>query len=46
MVLHAFEGKAPFSDETLKQIVKLKAVYGLDLMAADAHALKEDGNGR
>jgi len=46
LVLHAFEGKAPFSDETLKQIAKLKAVYGLDLTAADAHALKEDGDGR
>lgn len=46
MVLHAFEGKAPFSEETLKQIAKLKAVYGLDLTAADSHALKEDGDGR
>jgi len=45
IVLHAFEGKQPFSPETLKQIARLKAVYGLDLTAKDAHALKEDGNG-
>ena len=46
VVLHAFEGKQSFSPETLKQIAQLKAVYGLDLAAADAHALKEDGDGR
>src|SRR5271155_4406472 len=36
IVLHAFEGKAPFSEETLKQIARLREVYGLDLTAADA----------
>jgi len=41
MVLHAFEGRAPFSPETLAQIEKLKSVYGLDLTAADAHQLTE-----
>jgi predicted DNA-binding ribbon-helix-helix protein len=45
IVLHAFEGKAPFSDETLAQIARLKTVYGLELTAKDAHALKEDGDG-
>jgi hypothetical protein len=45
VVLHAFEGKLPFSEETLKQIAKLKAVYGLDLTAADAHRMKEEGDG-
>jgi hypothetical protein len=45
MVLHAFEGKAPFLDETLEQITKLKAVYGLDLTAADSHTVKEEGDG-
>jgi hypothetical protein len=43
IVLHVFEGKLPFSEETLKQIASLKAVYGLDLTAKDAHALHEDG---
>ena len=41
IVLHAFEGKAPFSEETLKQIARLKEVYDLDLTAADAHDLNE-----
>jgi len=41
IVLHAFEGKAPFSAETLKDIEKLRAIYGLTLRAADSHQLKE-----
>lgn len=42
MALHAFEGKAPFSDETLQKIAQLKQVYDLDLSAADSHRLTED----
>jgi hypothetical protein len=45
IVLHVFEGKSPFSDETLKQIVRLKEVYGLDLGAGDAHSLNEGDDG-
>lgn len=41
IVLHAFAGKAPFSKETLQQIERLKAVYGLDLTVADSHRLRE-----
>ena len=41
IVLHAFEGKAPFSDNTLKEIEKLRGIYGLTLKAADSHQLKE-----
>lgn len=41
MALHAFEGQAPFSAETLEKIAALKTVYGLDLTAADAHSLTE-----
>jgi hypothetical protein len=41
IVLHAFEGKAPFSPQTLRQIVDLKAIYGLTLNAGDSHHLKE-----
>ena len=41
IVLHAFEGKAPFSGETLKEIEKLRSIYGLTLKAADSHQLKE-----
>ncbi|WP_299860756.1 hypothetical protein [uncultured Hoeflea sp.] len=44
MALHAFEGKAPFGDATLKKIEQLKAVYDLDLTAADSHALSEQDN--
>ena len=41
MVLHAFEGKAAFTEKTLKQIAQLKTVYGLDLTAEDSHRLTE-----
>lgn len=41
IVLHAFEGKAPFSVETRKQIAELKRIYGLDLQASDSHRLRE-----
>jgi hypothetical protein len=41
IALHAFEGKAPFSPDTLAKIEQLKAVYGLALTAADAHKLQE-----
>ena len=36
IVLHAFEGKAPFGPPVLAKIDQLKAVYGLTLTAADA----------
>ena len=41
MALHCFEGKPPFSDESLGKIEKLKEVYELDLTAADSHKLGE-----
>ncbi len=43
IVLHAFEGKAPFSTETRDVIAKLKTVYGCELTAADSHQLVETG---
>ena len=43
MALHAFEGKAPYSDETMKKIETLKKVYDFDMTASDAHGyLDED----
>ena len=42
IVLHAFEGKAPFSAETRKVIAQLKEVYGCELTAADSHRLVEN----
>jgi len=41
IVLHAFEGKAPFSERTLKEIEQFKSLYGMTLKAADSHNLKE-----
>jgi hypothetical protein len=41
IVLHAFEGKPPFTKETLAQIVALRKIYGQSLRAADSHRLKE-----
>jgi len=43
IVLHAFEGKAPFSAETQAAISDLKKVYHCDLSATDSHQLKEAG---
>jgi len=42
IVLHAFEGKPPFSAETRKVVKQLKDVYGCTLTAADSHRLVED----
>jgi predicted DNA-binding ribbon-helix-helix protein len=44
IVLHAFEGKTPFSAATLRKVKALKAVYGLDLTAKDSHQLREGGD--
>jgi len=41
IVLHAFEGKPPFSPATLKQVEQLRGLYGLTLRATDSHRLKE-----
>jgi predicted DNA-binding ribbon-helix-helix protein len=45
IVLHAFEGKPPFGEDTLQVISKLKAVYSMALTASDAHMLDEAGDG-
>jgi hypothetical protein len=41
IVLHAFEGKAPFGKATLGRIAELKRVFGLDLDARHAHRLED-----
>jgi hypothetical protein len=41
IVLHAFEGKAPFSPQTLKEIEQFKALYGMTMKAADSHNMRE-----
>jgi hypothetical protein len=42
IVLHSFEGKAPFSADTVAVIEQLKSVYGCTLSAADSHMLLEE----
>jgi hypothetical protein len=46
IVLHAFEGKAPFGPDSLAKIDALRGVYRLDLTAADSHLLVESKRGR
>ena len=41
IVLHAFEGKAPFGKDSLKKVAMLREVYRLDLRAQDSHLLEE-----
>jgi predicted DNA-binding ribbon-helix-helix protein len=41
IVLHAFEGKRPFSKQTLSVVADLRKVYGLDLTSEDSHRLEE-----
>lgn len=43
IVLHAFEGAAPFGPQTLDKIQALREVYGLDLEAKHSHLLVEHG---
>ena len=45
IVLHAFEGKAPFSDDTMKRIAQLKEVYDMELDASASHNMTEDAGG-
>ena len=42
IVLHTFDGKAPFGAETLRDVERLREVYGLKLRAADSHRLEEN----
>lgn len=41
IVLHAFDGKTPFSPESLARIRELKKFYGLDLDSRASHHLIE-----
>jgi hypothetical protein len=41
IVLHAFDGKCPFREESLRRIEDLKKFYGLDLDSSASHRLKE-----
>ena len=41
IVLHAFDGKTPFSPASLERIRELKKFYDLDLDSSASHRLKE-----
>jgi hypothetical protein len=41
IVLHAFEGKAPFGEESLRKIAELKRIYQLDLDASASHRMAD-----
>jgi hypothetical protein len=41
IVLHAFDGKAPFSPDTLRKIREFRKVYDLDLDATASHRMEE-----
>jgi len=41
IVLHAFDGKTPFSPTSLERIRELKKFYELDLDSSASHRLKE-----
>jgi hypothetical protein len=41
IVLHSFEGKPPFTAETVRKIRELKGIYGLELDAKASHLLRE-----
>jgi hypothetical protein len=42
IVLHSFEGKPPFGEESLAFIEQMRIAYKLDLKAADSHKLSEE----
>lgn len=46
IVLHAFDGKAPFGEESLRRIKDLKKFYGLELDSMASHKLKEHKSGK
>jgi hypothetical protein len=41
IVLHVFDGKTPFSNESLTHIKELKRIYKLDLDSSNSHKLRE-----
>lgn len=45
IVLHAFEGKAPFGAKSRKVIAELEKIYGLDLDASASHRLTDKKGG-
>ena len=46
IVLHSFEGKPPFGEDSRRRIGELKRVFGLSLDARASHRLVEAGEKR
>jgi hypothetical protein len=44
IILHAFENRPPFSEETLRRIAQLKEVYEMDYGTEMSHRLTEEQN--
>ncbi len=44
IVLHAFENKTPFNEETLERIRQLKEVYSMDYGVNASHRFIEDAS--
>jgi hypothetical protein len=42
IVLHAFEGRSPFDEETRERIEALKQIYGMDYDASASHRFTEE----
>ena len=42
ITLHAFEGKAPFGDDTQNKISQLKTVFGMNYGVEAAHNMDEE----
>jgi len=46
IVLHAFENKTPFSEDSLQRIAQLKEVYGMNYGASASHRFIEQHQGK
>jgi hypothetical protein len=46
IVLHAFDGKCPFGETSVRRIRELKKFYGLDLDSSASHRLTETSRAR
>ena len=46
IVLHAFDGKCPFNQNSLGRIKELKKFYGLELDSSASHRLTESDSAR
>lgn len=45
IVLHAMDGKLPFSEESRKKIDQIKAIYGMDYGSEASHKMVEEDDG-